>query len=540
MVEGASVDVSHISQRLHSAIQENDWQTNKQAAKDLSGLLAVLTTYTPDPITMRETRIGVAVNKLRKHSDECVKAYASRLTEKWKAALDVKSSSSSKAKPAVVTAASYTKIPETTNDAQKGDAARLRVQQAYASERAKKDSRTSIFLDQPIVKKVRGRKVVPSTTTITRFTNPERANMTHKVPRAVAPSSHSSSATTASASRARPPSTSDVGVPARRPAMKSSQSAASNANTMTPDELRHHQRQMKLRALAEQKARATGKTVPFASTLDTPSAVASTKSAPVPSKFTAINRQKPSGTYVDKRKMNSSSSATSASSKLTPEEQSRKELLNRMYPRAVGRPDPNTNLKQKRKRDEEHASSTAAPLQPGEREVMHWLKGLAEGDMSQYAQAFFDNGFDTMKLLSTVTDKDLAAMIPKRGHCRVVEAALQSLTRRRKPPERVRKNSMRRSVYDEEEYDTDDSFVDNDNDEGYRMGPITAMMMKKRGKDYRKFSSAYDDDGDSSDMEASFDEIQREEDRSAKYGDYEDEVEDRRNRIHKAKKQKRK
>ncbi|RHY26568.1 hypothetical protein DYB32_007491 [Aphanomyces invadans] len=412
MVEGASVDVSHISQRLHSAIQENDWQTNKQAAKDLSGLLAVLTTYTPDPITMRETRIGVAVNKLRKHSDECVKAYASRLTEKWKAALDVKSSSSSKAKPAVVTAA--------------------------------------------------------------------------------------------------------------------------------PDELRHHQRQMKLRALAEQKARATGKTVPFASTLDTPSAVASTKSAPVPSKFTAINRQKPSGTYVDKRKMNSSSSATSASSKLTPEEQSRKELLNRMYPRAVGRPDPNTNLKQKRKRDEEHASSTAAPLQPGEREVMHWLKGLAEGDMSQYAQAFFDNGFDTMKLLSTVTDKDLAAMIPKRGHCRVVEAALQSLTRRRKPPERVRKNSMRRSVYDEEEYDTDDSFVDNDNDEGYRMGPITAMMMKKRGKDYRKFSSAYDDDGDSSDMEASFDEIQREEDRSAKYGDYEDEVEDRRNRIHKAKKQKRK
>ncbi|RHY85102.1 hypothetical protein DYB26_013876, partial [Aphanomyces astaci] len=116
MVEGASVDVSTISQKLHSAIQENEWQSNKRAAKEIQSLLAVLNTYTPDPSTMletmRETRIGVVVSKLRKHSDECVKAYASRLTNKWKAALDVNSTSSKPKQPAVVAASAYTKIPE--------------------------------------------------------------------------------------------------------------------------------------------------------------------------------------------------------------------------------------------------------------------------------------------------------------------------------------------------------------------------------------------------------------------------------------------
>ncbi|RHY93981.1 hypothetical protein DYB35_009204 [Aphanomyces astaci] len=544
MVEGASVDVSTISQKLHSAIQENEWQSNKRAAKEIQSLLAVLNTYTPDPSTMletmRETRIGVVVSKLRKHSDECVKAYASRLTNKWKAALDVNSTSSKPKQPAVVAASAYTKIPETAHDSKTGDAARLRVQQAYANERAKKDSRTSIFLENPIVKKVRGRKPVASAATITRFTNPERANMQQKVPRSVAPSSYKSSGD------ARPAPSSSLPVrPAPRPT-----TSAPTAN-MTSDEARHHQRQLKLRALAENKARATGKTVPFASVQQKPPAAASstsfTKMAPVPSKFTAINRPPPPASsstskrnsttsYVDKRKMTKPTGPPQA-------REQRKEFLDKMYPRTVGRADPNTNLKQKRKREDDSSAKTP-PLKAGERDVMHWLKGLADGDMSQYGPAFFEHGFDTLKLVATMTDKDVAVVVPKRGHARVVAAALPSLQSKplSAPPSRRKKLSK---YDDDDEYDSDDGFlVDDDDMPRFVPGLITSMIRKGR----RRRSAYYDDDdegeedggNDSSDMEASYEEIQREESRSAQFGDYEDDVEDRRNRKHKAKKQKRK
>ncbi|RHZ38556.1 hypothetical protein DYB28_010255 [Aphanomyces astaci] len=221
----------------------------------------------------------------------------------------------------------------------------------------------------------------------------------------------------------------------------------------------------------------------------------------------------------------------------------RKEFLDKMYPRTVGRADPNTNLKQKRKREDD-SSAKNPPLQAGERDVMHWLKGLADGDMSQYGPAFFEHGFDTLKLVATMTDKDVAVVVPKRGHARVVAAALPSLQSKplSAPPSRRKKLSK---YDDDDEYDSDDGFlVDDDDMPRFVPGLITSMIRKGR----RRRSAYYDDDvegeedggNDSSDMEASYEEIQREESRSAQFGDYEDDVEDRRNRKHKAKKQKRK
>ncbi|KAJ0389799.1 hypothetical protein P43SY_010353 [Pythium insidiosum] len=80
--------------------------------------------------------------------------------------------------------------------------------------------------------------------------------------------------------------------------------------------------------------------------------------------------------------------------------------------------------------------------------------------------------------------------------------------------------SRRDSYFDE---DSDDSFVVSDGDE-YAPGAITQMLMKNRKR--RRLSI---DSTDSFNMEASFDEIQREEERSKRYGEYEDYREELRN-----------
>ncbi|CAK5150461.1 unnamed protein product [Aphanomyces euteiches] len=444
MSESWSLDqVRDMSNKLHNVISESDWKTNRETARNLQKWLATLKTYKPDQNALRETRIGVAVSKLRKHDDNCVSAYASMLTDKWKSALDIK------------TAGSTSRGPENDRTMnieaeRKNEAARQRLQQSYANEKAKREARTSVFLDNPVAKRGKGRKSV-STTTIT-----------------------------------------------------------------SPEEERHHRRQMQYRMLAEKKARETGKTVPASISKAVPAA----KSTPAPASH---SKPRSSSDKSERRPVK-------AAPTMNPKDKVDKEFLDKMYPRVAGCPPVETNTKQKR----DEGSKAPAPLKEGEREVMHWLKGLTE-DMSQYAQTFFDNGFDSMKLVSTINDKDIAAMIPKRGHCRVVEMAVQSLkqSRKSKPPPVAKR---KRPSYDDDEYDSDDGFVVNDEEDHFVPGAITSMFRKGRGRR----PAYYDDDGDSSDMEASFEEIQREEYRSARYGDYEDEVEDLRNRKHKEKKLKRK
>ncbi|KAF0730462.1 hypothetical protein Ae201684P_021808 [Aphanomyces euteiches] len=489
-----------MSNKLHNVISESDWKTNRETARNLQKWLATLKTYKPDQNALRETRIGVAVSKLRKHDDNCVSAYASMLTGKWKSALDIK------------TAGSTSRGPENDRTMnieaeRKNEAARQRLQQSYANEKAKREARTSVFLDNPVAKRGKGRKSV-STTTITRYVNPPRPGVERKIPRAIAPPS-----TSKTISQVRPSSNINRSSSEHT---KSYSSTSQPIKKMTPEEERHHRRQMQYRMLAEKKARETGKTVPASISKAVPAA----KSTPAPASH---SKPRSSSDKSERRPVK-------AAPTMNPKDKVDKEFLDKMYPRVAGRPPVETNTKQKR----DEGSKAPAPLKEGEREVMHWLKGLTE-DMSQYAQTFFDNGFDSMKLVSTINDKDIAAMIPKRGHCRVVEMAVQSLkqSRKSKPPPVAKR---KRPSYDDDEYDSDDGFVVNDEEDHFVPGAITSMFRKGRGRR----PAYYDDDGDSSDMEASFEEIQREEYRSARYGDYEDEVEDLRNRKHKEKKLKRK
>lgn len=133
-------------------------------------------------------------------------------------------------------------------------------------------------------------------------------------------------------------------------------------------------------------------------------------------------------------------------------------------------------------------------------------------DMSEYAPSFFENGFDSIKLLSTIEKQDLPGLVPKKGHHRLIQQALDDLRRkhstsaasRQRPQERRKEHRRRPSdPFDE---DSDDSFVVSDGDE-YAPGVISAMFRKGRKRRYSIDST------DSMNMEASFDEIQHEEER---------------------------
>ncbi|KAG7400186.1 hypothetical protein PHYBOEH_006725 [Phytophthora boehmeriae] len=149
--------------------------------------------------------------------------------------------------------------------------------------------------------------------------------------------------------------------------------------------------------------------------------------------------------------------------------------------------------------------------------------------MSEYAPAFFENGFDSVKLLSTIEKSDLPSLVPKKGHHRLIQQALNDLRHKHSTAassqrrERIRKEPSRMRRDDPFDEESDDSFVVSD-DEGYRPGRIAAMFRKNRKRRYSI------DSDDSLNMEATFDEIQTEEKRSAMYGEYEDYREDMRNK----------
>lgn len=133
--------------------------------------------------------------------------------------------------------------------------------------------------------------------------------------------------------------------------------------------------------------------------------------------------------------------------------------------------------------------------------------------MSEYAPAFFENGFDSIKLLGNIEQEDLPGLIPKKGHHRLIQQALADLKRKHRTAAHSGRRDRqaapkRRSAYSDEE-DSDDSFVVSDGDE-YRPGMISGMFRKN--KNHRKRSYSFDST-DSYNMEASYDEIQHEEER---------------------------
>ncbi|EQC32388.1 hypothetical protein SDRG_10133 [Saprolegnia diclina VS20] len=528
-------EVSSVSKKLHATLQQDGWRDDVKNTKELLGMLSNLQSYRPDHESLAKTKLGVAVNKLRKHTDKCVSGYAGVLTNRWKEALDVKPSAPSKPRAANELADSTKAM-----DADQKEMARNRLANSYAKEKAKRDARTSIYLDQPVTKTKRGKAPKP-TSIITRFTTPQRAQA--KIVRSMAPTS-SSARSTASSTLSRSTMASR---PSSAPTSRALPRTALASKNMT-DEERHQMRQQRLRAIAEEKARQMGKAVP-----------------PALRDANARERPRDSGSkekapYVDARKMytrlpepSSNKQPAAGSSKpaagrplppknrpnapeMTKEQADRKAFLDKMYPR-VASTAPENPLKRKRETDPaSSARDTKQPWTEGEREVVHWLKGMTD-DMSQYSQAFFDNGFDSMKAIAMLTEDDLASMVPKKGHCRLIALALESLQRKSKKRVETKKRPKRAYEEDDDMYESDDGFVVSDEEEDvYVPGAITSLMRK--GRRPRKYS--LDDGADSSDMEATFDDIEREEARSRRYGDYEDEIEDRRNRLHKQKKDKKK
>lgn len=201
----------------------------------------------------------------------------------------------------------------------------------------------------------------------------------------------------------------------------------------------------------------------------------------------------------------------------------RKAFLDKMFPRVCGTagapPPPRSGGTKKSPTNKAGAAAGSGgakkkggPLNEGQREVLAWLKGL-EVDMSDYAPAFFENGFDSIKLLGNIEKEDLPGLIPKKGHHRLIQQALDDLKRKHRTAASSRSQSARGrdrpmpkrgNPYSDE--DSDDSFVVSDGDE-YTPGVISGMFRKNRKRSY-SFDSL-----DSYNMEASFDEIQHEEER---------------------------
>ncbi|OQS03044.1 hypothetical protein THRCLA_21254 [Thraustotheca clavata] len=502
-------ELKGVAKQLQGVIAKENWQKDKSNSQQLCKLMASLVSYRPDYTTLAESKLGVVVNKLRKHSEDCVRGYAGTLTDKWKSALDIKTSSKTSSTPSTTTS---------TIDNERKENARNRLASSYAEHKAQKVARRSKFIDQPLVKK-KGRKST-SNITITRFVNPQRAQA--KIVRTMGNTMQKTLPTQKTSAYTRPAT-----------------SIRPRVTKPLTDEERHLQRQQKLRAIAEQKAIETGKKPP----------------PPLRENTSTINRDNStvnvssiSSTSQDPRKMytriasaaENAAKAKTSPAKVTknaappPQESERKQFLNKMYTR-VAYTAPDTNPQKRKRGDEAPEKATKKPWTESQRDVVHWLKGL-DDDMSQYCEAFFENGFDSMKLVATITEKDLPSMIPKKGHCRLIESAIENLKKKSRKPEVKRQKKSYDYYDDEDQYETDDGFIvsADEEDDVYRPGSIYGAFRRGRKRRYSM------DSDDISDMEATPAQIRAEERRTREIGDMEDEREARREREHKLQKAKKK
>ncbi|CAI5734169.1 unnamed protein product [Hyaloperonospora brassicae] len=497
-------DVAKMAREIAQVTQRDGWKSDKSVVPDMQRLLGKLTTVKVDKDLLQRTKIGAAVNKLKKHDDEVVRGYSTSLTKKWKHVVGIVSPSRPQERPRVPSS-SPPQQRDVAGQQDRFESARKRLQEGYASEKAKRDSRTVRVLSGPVAKGRRGTTV----STAASQSTVGRAQLAQRRMHSIA--SHRSVSTPSVARRSAPPDarrmlpTSRNQLPARRP--------APSLNNMSADE-RHRQRQLKYRALSGQGA--------------------SDRDYREPDR----TRSRSSGTVVGERSKpgsrlpSASSSIGGLASKSAPHAvDARKAMLDTMYPRVCGVGASSSNNSAggaKKSRPSTAAKRKEVSYTEGQRDVLSWLKGLSV-DMSEYAPAFFENGFDSVKLLSTIEKSDLPSLVPKKGHHRLIQQALDELRRKHSTSaasqrrDRFQKESRTRRRDPFEEEDSDDSFVVSDDGE-YRPGHIAAMFRKNRKRQYSI------DSDDSINMEASFDEIQKEEKRSALYGEYEDYREDMRNK----------
>ncbi|KAE8901786.1 hypothetical protein PF005_g17159 [Phytophthora fragariae] len=490
-------DVASMARQIAEVTKRDGWKSDKSVVPDMQRLLGRLTTLKVDKDLLARTKIGAAVNKLKKHDDEVVRGYSTSLTKKWmnQVGVSTKSSSNSSSRQR---APSPSPPKQDSGDQKRLESARKRLQEGYASERAKRDSRTVQVLSGPIAKGRRGTTVStgPSRSSI------GRAQLAQRRPLA---SANLRAASAPPVARRVLP-TSRVQVQGRRP-------PTSLAN-MSAEE-RHRQRMLKYKALSGQTDRDGDRREP-----ERARSSGSTQTngrAPRPG-------SRPSSA--------SSSRGGSAPRDLPPVLDARKAMLDKMYPRVCGVGGASTSSSKTtsgaKKRTSVAAKRKEVSFSEGQREVVSWLKGLSV-DMSEYAPAFFENGFDSVKLLSTIEKSDLPSLVPKKGHHRLIQQALDDLRHKHSTSaasqrrDNFQKESRMRRRDPFEDEDSDDSFVVSDDGE-YRPGHIAAMFRKNRKRRYSI------DSDDSINMEATFDEIQKEEKRSALYGEYEDFREDMRNK----------
>ncbi|KAG6968621.1 hypothetical protein JG687_00003667 [Phytophthora cactorum] len=397
-------DVAAMARQITQVTQRDGWKSDKSVVPDMQRLLGKLTTLKVDKDLLQRTKIGAAVNKLKKHDDEIVRGYSQSLTKKWKNEVGIASSSSSSSRPPERQRVPSPSPPKPNSGDQKRlESARKRLQEGYA-----------------------------------------RTEGYDGVHRSVQKLNWQSAAGAASTALQCEP--------------QSSIGAASGSSSATGVEV----------------------------------AAAGETSCYFPCQHA---------------------------------------MLDKMYPRVCGVGTASTASNSSggvKKKTSTAARRKEVNYTEGQREVLSWLKGLSV-DMSEYAPAFFENGFDSVKLLSTIEKSDLPSLVPKKGHHRLIQQALDDLRHKHSTSaasqrrDHFQKESRVRRRDPFEDEDSDDSFVVSDDGE-YRPGHIAAMFRKNRKRQY-----SYDSD-DSINMEASFDEIQKEEKRSALYGEYEDFREDMRNK----------
>ncbi|TYZ63110.1 hypothetical protein PybrP1_011372 [[Pythium] brassicae (nom. inval.)] len=516
----ASADhVAAMAQQIQRVVSREGWTHDTTAAPALQQLLGKLTTLKVDVALLKGTGIGAAVRKLTKHDDDVVRGYSASLTRKWMEQVGVP--------PPPARSGSKSRDPSPTPspspsgkaaDAQRLEHARKRLQDGYASEKAKRDSRTVQVLQRPVAK---GRKGTTISAAPSRSSVAQSQRLMQQQRRA------GGGAPVSAAARAQ------SGVATVR-MMASPRAPGAGASGVMSREEQHRLRQQKLRALREKNLRENG-----------------SLNDVYPNGTGAVRGPRTPSSAGARRATTSSSSNNNNNNKAPPTREQapvsdRKALLNKMFPRVCGvGGDAKGGGAQKTPSARAGGAATAAggkkksggaaaaAPNEGQREVLAWLRGL-EVDMSEYAPAFFENGFDSIKLLGNVEAADLPGLIPKKGHHRLIQQALDDLKRKHRTaasagrPASARRDrhpsaGKRRSAYSDDEHDSDDSFVVSDDDE-YRPGMISGMFRKNRKRSYSI------DSVDSYNMEASYDEIQHEEERSARYGEYEDYREDLRNK----------
>ncbi|KAG6974500.1 hypothetical protein JG688_00003039 [Phytophthora aleatoria] len=465
-------DVAAMARQIAQVTQRDGWKSDKSVVPDMQRLLGKLTTLKVDKDLLQRTKIGAAVNKLKKHDDEIVRGYSQSLTKKWKNEVGIASSSSSSSRPPERQRVPSPSPPKPNSGDQKRlESARKRLQEGYA-----------------------------------------RTEGYDGVHRSVQKLNWQSAAGSASTALQCEPQSS-IGAASGSSSAASVEVAAAGE---TSAEERHRQRQLKYRALSGQPGNGSdsGRREPERARISSSSTQANGRATP---------GSRPSSA--------SSSRGGSAPRSVPPALDARKAMLDKMYPRVCGVGTASTASNSSggvKKKTSTAARRKEVNYTEGQREVLSWLKGLSV-DMSEYAPAFFENGFDSVKLLSTIEKSDLPSLVPKKGHHRLIQQALDDLRHKHSTSaasqrrDHFQKESRVRRRDPFEDEDSDDSFVVSDDGE-YRPGHIAAMFRKNRKRQY-----SYDSD-DSINMEASFDEIQKEEKRSALYGEYEDFREDMRNK----------